>query len=192
MFKCSQLAVAASRVCARTNIVASVRTVPVLSSKLSQFRHVNTPSPLRFNSALRFYASGRASLDLPAKDASYEDVKAISSKPNSDVVIVDVREPGEFEDGHIPNAINIPFKTMPGALGLDEAEFESHFGFPKPDFDKTLLFYCKGGVRSTGSEQLAHTFGYNNRINYKGSYDDWVAHEKGDAPESASEPASKL
>lgn len=191
MFKCSQIAVAASRVCARTNIAPFVRSAPTFSSKLTQFRHANTALPLRLTSTSRFYTSGRV-LDLPAKDASYEDVKAITKKPDSDVVIVDVREPAEYEEGHIPHAINIPFKTMPGALGLDDAEFESHFGFSKPDADRTLLFYCKGGVRSTGSEQLAQTFGYNNRINYKGSYDDWVAHEKGDAPEAAAEPSSKL
>lgn len=160
------------------------------STLLSQFRAATAWQPVQLRSNIRFYGGSRV-LDTPAAEVLYKQVKDLSSHPSSDVVIVDVREPNEYDAGHIPNAVNIPFKTMPGALGLDPADFESTLGFPKPDLDKTLLFYCQGGVRSTGSEQLASTFGYNNRINYKGSYDDWLKHES-DHAESADQPAPKL
>lgn len=89
-------------------------------------------------------------------------------------VIVDVRENDEFNAGHIPNAINIPCKSSPGALGLHPDEFKLSFGFDKPSTDKTLIFYCLAGVRSTMSEELAGTFGYENRLNYLGSFKDWM------------------
>lgn len=93
-------------------------------------------------------------------------------KPN--VVLVDVREPDEFAAGHIPGAINVPVKSAPGALGLHEEEFKLRFGFDKPDTDKTLVFYCLAGVRATMADELAYTFGYNHRLNYAGSFNDWV------------------
>lgn len=114
--------------------------------------------------------------DPPCVLKEYEDVKKLVETPNPNVVIVDVREPAEYAEGHIPTAINIPFKSSPGALGLDAEEFQDVFGFEKPETDKNVLFYCLAGVRSSAAEGLAATFGYQKRANYKGSYEDWVKH----------------
>lgn len=130
------------------------------------------------SSFLRFYSnSAQRVVDEPARAVEYKDVKKMTTSNDPNVVLVDVREPHEFEAGHIPNAVNIPFQSMPGALGLESAEFESTLGFPKPDPSKNLVFYCQGGVRSTSSEQIASTYGYQNRSNYKGSFADWVERE---------------
>ena len=50
-------------------------------------------------------------------------------------LVVDVREPGEFADGHIAGAVNLPLSSFdPAAL---------------PDAgDKTLVLNCAGGKRS--------------------------------------------
>lgn len=134
----------------------------------------------------------RRSIDEPAKVVEFDDVNKALTKKDDNLVLVDVREPDEFAQGHIPTAVNIPFRSSPGALGLDAAEFEDAFGFKKPATDKTLLFYCQGGVRCEGAEQLAATYGYQHRLNYSGSYQDWVDH-KGDVevPKAASEESSK-
>ncbi|CAK7902583.1 thiosulfate sulfurtransferase Rdl2p, mitochondrial [[Candida] anglica] len=109
----------------------------------------------------------------------YDGIKNLASNPEAhpNTVLVDVREPVEFNDGHIPNAINIPFTSSPGALSLDPEDFSEQFGFEKPSTDKELVFYCLAGVRSSAAEDLARTFGYKNRGNYLGSYEDWVTHE---------------
>lgn len=114
-----------------------------------------------------------------AKLYKYESIKDIVSNPSAhpNSVIVDVREPVEYKDGHIPNAINIPFKSSPGALDLTPEEFSDNFGFDKPSKDKELIFYCLAGVRSSAAEELANTFGYKKRGNYMGSYEDWAAKE---------------
>lgn len=122
--------------------------------------------------ARRFYT--RRPVDEPAKVVDFKDVNEAISKKDDNLVVVDVREPDEFSHGHIPAAVNIPFRSSPGALGLDAAEFEDAFGFQKPSTNKTLLFYCQAGVRSQGAEQLAATYGYQHRLNYSGSYQDWV------------------
>lgn len=118
-----------------------------------------------------------------AKIYKYDDVKelvsAAASAPNT--YLIDVREPVEFQEGHIPGAKNVPFKSSPGAFDMPEDDFEESFGFAKPGKDSKLVFYCLGGVRSTAAEELANTFGYTKRGNYVGSWEDWVAHENGAA-----------
>lgn len=107
----------------------------------------------------------------------YDQVKKLATHPDPHTVLVDVREPVEFEEGHIPGAINLPFKLSPGALGMSPEDFQDAFGFDKPDPKDLLVFYCLGGVRLTAAEELADTFGYKHRANYVGSWEDWVAHE---------------
>lgn len=107
----------------------------------------------------------------------YDQVKRLATHPDPHTVLVDVREPVEYEEGHIPGAVNLPFKLSPGALGLSPDDFLDAFGFNKPDANDLLVFYCLGGVRLTAAEELADTFGYKHRANYVGSWEDWVAHE---------------
>lgn len=112
-----------------------------------------------------------------AKEYKYEDIKALTQEPKPDTLLIDVREPMEFQEGHIPGALNVPFKSSPGAFDLAEDEFEESFGFHKPDKETKLVFYCLGGVRLTAAEELANSFGYANRGNYVGSWEDWVSRE---------------
>ncbi|QOU21603.1 hypothetical protein BRETT_001328 [Brettanomyces bruxellensis] len=107
----------------------------------------------------------------------FNKMKTIVKEENPGFVVVDVREPDEYKTGHIPGAINIPCKSSPGAFGLSPEEFKLTFGFAKPAKDKTLVFYCLGGIRSSISEELAGTCEYSKRLNYKGSWEDWVANK---------------
>jgi rhodanese-related sulfurtransferase len=59
---------------------------------------------------------------------------------------------------------------------LPEEEFEDRFGFPKPEKDKEVVFYCKAGVRSSAAAQLALQQGYKNVREYRGSWLDWQKH----------------
>ena len=42
---------------------------------------------------------------------SIDDVKALMAKKQ--VVLIDVRDPQSFSEGHIPGAINVPFDHIP-------------------------------------------------------------------------------
>ncbi|TID14952.1 hypothetical protein CANINC_004623 [Pichia inconspicua] len=126
-----------------------------------------------FNSK-RFYTVIENGLAAPIID--FNKMKEIVQKNDPNYIIVDVRENDEFEAGHIPHAINLPCKSSPGALGLDPEEFKLTFGFDKPSKDKTLVFYCLAGVRAAISEELAGTFDYEHRLNYSGSFKDWINH----------------
>lgn len=154
-------------------LLSSSHNSLLLSRALASGSKANLIRP----SAIRLYSV--ISEDHKAKLYEYKDVKKIVSEKDKypNTLVVDVREPVEYKEGSIPGAINVPFKSSPGALGLSPEEFEENFGFEKPSKDKELIFYCLAGVRSTAAEELANTFGYKHRGNYVGSYEDWVSHE---------------
>jgi rhodanese-related sulfurtransferase len=56
---------------------------------------------------------------------------------SSDVVIVDVREKDEFDEGHIPDAVHM-------SRGTIELEVEDKF----PNRNTTIICHCGGGGRS--------------------------------------------
>ena len=63
-------------------------------------------------------------------------VKGLAEK-GLKVVVLDVRTPKEFKEGHIPGATNIDFTTP---------DFEKRIG--KLDKSKTYLVHCASGGRS--------------------------------------------
>ncbi|WP_375143006.1 rhodanese-like domain-containing protein [Paenibacillus sp. D2_2] len=61
------------------------------------------------------------------------------------IVIVDVREPDEFAEGHIPDAKNIPLGSIPGALNLFDPQQET-------------IVVCQGGGAAQGLANIClHT-----------------------------------
>ncbi|KAH7385567.1 Rhodanese-like domain-containing protein [Phaeosphaeria sp. MPI-PUGE-AT-0046c] len=107
------------------------------------------------------------------KAYSFEDVLAILETPSSSRLLIDVREPHEFDANSIPTAINIPVTSQPDALLLDADEFQERFGFAKPPLNKEVVFFCKAGVRSGAAAGIARQAGYQNIGEYRGSFLDW-------------------
>ncbi|KAI5962509.1 uncharacterized protein KGF55_003585 [Candida pseudojiufengensis] len=162
-------------ICKNITKSSTITTPKILTTKpISSFS-----SSIKFSSNISKRSYSVLTESPEAKIYKYDDIKKIASNPEKfpESVLIDVREPVEYSDGHIPGAINIPFKSSPGALDLNEDDFQENFGFNKPSEDKELVFYCLGGVRSTAAEELASTFGYKKRGNYLGSYEDWQSHE---------------
>ena len=79
----------------------------------------------------------------------------------SGYLIVDVRTAGEFADGHIPNAINIPNESI-------------NMTPPKelPDKAQKIFVYCRSGVRSQQAAQKLANMGYTNIVEM-GGIKDW-------------------
>lgn len=79
------------------------------------------------------------------------------------LVILDVREQGEFKKGHIPGAINISrgvleFKVAKEILNRDAA----------------ILVYCKVGGRGALAAYTLKQMGYKNILNMAGGWDKWL------------------
>ncbi|CAG8036820.1 unnamed protein product [Penicillium salamii] len=101
-----------------------------------------------------------------------------SGSPTHKPILVDVREPAELQGtGIIPSAISIPFASQPDAMFLTPDEFETRFGFPKPEpvDGAQMIFYCKAGVRAKAMAQMAVQAGYDPSTvgYYWGSWLDW-------------------
>ncbi len=64
-------------------------------------------------------------------------------------MIVDVRNPGEFEQRHVPGAINLPLSGLPASV-LERI----------PDKQQPLLLHCLGGGRSAVAQRLLRANGY--------------------------------
>ncbi|CAK7566218.1 MAG: Thiosulfate sulfurtransferase rdl2, mitochondrial [Sporothrix epigloea] len=105
---------------------------------------------------------------------SFESMQKLVSKPDTSIVIIDVREPSELKDtGRIPGSINIPVKTAPDGFFLPDEDFEDRFGFVRPDRDTEVIFYCRSGVRSRAAAGLAKEAGWTKVGEYPGSWLDW-------------------
>jgi rhodanese-related sulfurtransferase len=83
--------------------------------------------------------------------------------------IIDVREPEEYNSGHIPQAINIP-------RGVIEIRIWALAGYPeKMDTGIRLFLYCGTGTRCTLAAKSLQDLGFTRVIAVDMQLADWVA-----------------
>ena len=75
-------------------------------------------------------------------------------------IILDTREQDEFDEGHIPGAILIPY-----------TEIENKAIELIPDKDKLILVYCRTGRRSKIAAESLAKLGYTNVKEFGGIID---------------------
>jgi molybdopterin/thiamine biosynthesis adenylyltransferase/rhodanese-related sulfurtransferase len=81
-----------------------------------------------------------------------------------DLVLVDVREKHEWNEGYIPGALHVPRGYL--ELQIEEAV---------PDKTKPVVLYCAGGVRSLMAGATLKQMGYQNVISMAGGFGQWRA-----------------
>ena len=77
-----------------------------------------------------FVAAGLVRGDHPQADMA----TALDGPPNDQTILLDVRTPKEFAEGHLPGAVNIPVDDLRGRLG-------------ELSKDRPILAYCQVGMR---------------------------------------------
>ncbi|MCF1427044.1 MAG: rhodanese-like domain-containing protein [Shewanella sp.] len=80
-------------------------------------------------------------------------------------MVVDVRTPAEFAQGHLPSAINIPLPEVTQLFAARQ--------IPK---DTDIVLYCRSGNRSGQAQQALINQGYTNTFNGLG-YDGLMSHQ---------------
>ncbi|MED4473431.1 MULTISPECIES: rhodanese-like domain-containing protein [Bacillaceae] len=75
--------------------------------------------------------------------------------------LIDVREPQEFDRGHILGARNIPVTQLKQRL----IELRK---------DKPVYLYCQSGSRSARAAQILHKKGYEDISQLKGGFKKWT------------------
>lgn len=82
-------------------------------------------------------------------------------RSETDLVVLDVREPSEFEGASIPGAVNLPR----GFLEFKIAEVCSAG-------DPPILVHCKSGGRAVLAAKTLLDMGYSNVVVFDGGFDD--------------------
>ncbi len=108
-----------------------------------------------------------ASTKKQVKTISMADFKAALDHGGAGTLI-DVREPGEFAEGHIAGAVNVP-------RGLIEFTIWEHVGFPdKTDMARQLTLYCKTGGRCALAAKSLQDLGFTSVAAVDMKLEDWV------------------
>ncbi|WP_242035278.1 rhodanese-like domain-containing protein [Mesobacillus harenae] len=74
--------------------------------------------------------------------------------------LIDVREPNEYNAGHILGARNIPLSQIKSRM----KEIRN---------DQPVYLYCQGGTRTGRAAQMLHRKGYKNLNQLKGGFKKW-------------------
>ncbi|MCP5109191.1 MAG: hypothetical protein GY950_37770 [bacterium] len=84
----------------------------------------------------------------------------IKGKKPDEICILDVRQPKEYEQGHIPGAVLIPIAELPDRLGELNPETPT-------------IVYCAIGGRSRAGASILQDAGFAEAYNLKGGFNVW-------------------
>ena len=89
-----------------------------------------------------------------------EALASLDAKP----LVLDVREPDEFQQGHLPSAINIPRGVL---------EFRMSQEPTLTDRDREILIYCKTSGRAALAAEALQKLGFTTVQSVAGGFDAW-------------------
>jgi len=137
------------------------KTYPVAEGEKAYFKLPNTGT---FT-----YTVGSASGVIEAieyKASGYSEVSAAEGAElikNINPLVLDVRTPGEFAQGHLVGAKLIPVQVLQAELG-QLAGYE----------DKPIFVYCRSGNRSTVAAKVLKDKGFTNVVNLRHGIGEWA------------------
>jgi rhodanese-related sulfurtransferase len=94
--------------------------------------------------------------------AAAVDVKQGAAMQSQGVLLVDVREPEEYAQGHAPGATLIPLGQLEQRL--------SELGSRK---DRPIALICRSGSRSGKAQALLEKVGFTKAVNVEGGMNAW-------------------
>jgi molybdopterin/thiamine biosynthesis adenylyltransferase/rhodanese-related sulfurtransferase len=97
-----------------------------------------------------------------ARISEVEPAEADERRKVAGTVVLDVREPDEYDQGALPGAVHIP-------RGHLESQVEGRI----IDRDAPVIVYCAGGVRSAFAAETLGELGYTNVVSMAGGFGRW-------------------
>jgi len=95
----------------------------------------------------------------PAPDyTTTEELQQLIDSDTKKYLLIDVRTEGEYNSGHIPTAINIPYTEIVEKVPAEEK-------------DDLIVVYCRSGARSGRALEALEEAGYTNAYNFGGIID---------------------
>lgn len=100
------------------------------------------------------------------KDVSPKEASTLiqNNQNNPDFVVIDVRTPEDFANGHIANAVNIDYYSVTFRNDIN-----------KLDKTKNYLIYCQSGNRSGKARDIMRELGFQEVHNMLGGIIGWKA-----------------
>ena len=130
----------------------------VEDDEVAEDEAVEEEEALDVEAAVHQYASTLPDGWMAMSDTEeFKDAMAVDG-----TVLIDVREEGEFAEGHLPGAINIPIRELPENLD-------------KIPTDRPVLIYCASGWRAGLALSSLGLMGYDNLTAYPPSVQGWEA-----------------
>eukprot|EP00894_Picocystis_sp_ML_P001588 jgi/Pico_ML_1/52105/g2866.t1 len=128
--------------------------------------HVRAPSePAHASQDVFLEVQRRKRRRSRVRETTVQDLNAKLSS-GQDVVVVDVREPSEYAEGHVPGAENVPLGTVVDAA--KEGRFDAYA-------DREVHVICQLGGRSTKAcTALAQELRGTKLINVTGGTAEWI------------------
>lgn len=95
------------------------------------------------------------------REMSVTDLKALLDGPESDPVLLDVREPWEYGICRIEGSRLVPMRSIPSSLD-------------QLDHDREMVVICHHGIRSRQVALFLEHQGFDNVINMQGGVAAWA------------------
>jgi thiosulfate/3-mercaptopyruvate sulfurtransferase len=105
------------------------------------------------------------------------DFETVRAALDSDAVIVDTREEWEYEEGHLPGAVQLDWRELVDAetRGLKpDAELESILAERGITPDRRIVLYCNTARRISHTYVALRHLGYDDVDFYEGSLTEWT------------------
>ena len=104
------------------------------------------------------------------REISAEDAAA-AIKANSDIILLDVREPPEWAASHVSGALLVPRGMLEAKADLDYANREPRLA----DRGHEIIVHCASGARSALAADTLQQMGFANVRSMAGRISAWIA-----------------
>jgi hydroxyacylglutathione hydrolase len=98
---------------------------------------------------------------LPLDTLPQIDVEELRAR-REELNVLDVRRRGEYDAGHVPDAVNVPLDLLPEQLDA-------------VDRSKPIAVICQGGYRSSAAASILQRHGFRDLYNVIGGSSAWFA-----------------